>query len=142
MLEVMVSIIVLSVGLLGIAGLQLVGLRNNSSANARGQAAWYAAEMIEEARGRRDNVLAGSSDLVGPMASFSCTGSPAATSSLETWRARVACALPSGQGGVTFDSYTRRLTVSVQWDDSRGANGVSDAATPTPPQTFRLETML
>jgi type IV pilus assembly protein PilV len=140
MLEAMVAIVVLSLGLLGVAALQMAGLRNNSSANMRAQAAWYAEEMIEEARGRRSDVLAGSTNVIGAMASFSCSGVPGTTSSLDAWRARIACALPSGQGSVTFDSNSRRMTVRVQWDDSRGANGVSN--TTTTPQTFTLETMI
>lgn len=142
MIEAMVAIIVLSVGLLGIAGLQVVGLRNSGSANLRGQAAWFAANMIAEARGRRADVLALSPKVIGStMASFSCTGSPSADSSLEAWRARIACALPDGQGAVTFDAFTRRLTVRVQWDDSRGANAAASGTTSTT-QTFLLETMI
>lgn len=137
MLEAMVAIVVLSLGLLGVAALQMAGLRNSSSANLRGQAAWYASEMIEEARGRRSDVVSGSTDVLGAMASFSCTGTPA--TSLEMWRARVACTLPGGQGAVTFDPISRRMLVTVQWDDSRGANGVSNATTT---QTFALESMI
>src|SRR3569623_1233592 len=47
MLEVLISVVVLSIGLLGIAGLQATGQRNNHSAYLRSQATALAYDMID-----------------------------------------------------------------------------------------------
>lgn len=138
LIEALVSVLVLSIGLLGVAALQGVGLRANSSANHRSQAAWFAAQMVEEARARRDLVVALDSGMVDTLGSFVCGG--AATTPIAVWRSRLACALPSGQGGLAYNTFTQRLVITVQWDDSRGVDsataGGSNAA------QFSIETIL
>ncbi len=50
LIEVLVSMIILAVGLLGIAGLQAMGLRNNQSALLRSQATLCAYDMSDRMR--------------------------------------------------------------------------------------------
>ena len=56
LIEVMVAVLVLSIGLLGMASLMGVSLRNTQSANYRTQAANLAYEFVDTARGNILNV--------------------------------------------------------------------------------------
>ena len=59
MLEVLVAILVLSLGLLGLAGLQTVGLRNNAGSAQRTIATQLAYDMADRMRANYASVLAG-----------------------------------------------------------------------------------
>ncbi|MBI3148882.1 MAG: type IV pilus modification protein PilV [Betaproteobacteria bacterium] len=121
LLEVLVSITVLAIGLLGVAALQGVGLRASGSAHYRTQAAWFATQIIEEARAHRASVVGGAADVVDPsLAAVPCGSTPATT--IGVWRARIACSLPAGQGAVNYNAITQRLQVTIQWDDQRGVD--------------------
>ncbi len=138
MLEALVSVVVLSMGLLGVAALQGVGLRANSSASYRSQAAWFAAQMIEEARAQRAGVISGGGGVVGTLGSAVCNS--AGSTPLARWQARIACALPSGQGGVAYNAFTQRLTVTVRWDDSRGVDSATAGGNSN--MQFQIDTVL
>lgn len=47
LVEVMIALVILSVGLLGLAGLQVHGLRGTSNSNSRAQAVFIASDMAE-----------------------------------------------------------------------------------------------
>ncbi len=47
LVEVMIALVILSVGLLGLAGLQIHGLRGTSNSNSRVQAILIASDMVE-----------------------------------------------------------------------------------------------
>lgn len=53
MIEVLVAIIVLSIGLLGLAGLQTAGLKYNQSANFRSTATMMAYSILDSMRASR-----------------------------------------------------------------------------------------
>jgi len=133
MLEVLVSIVVLSVGALGVAGMQVAALKDGGSASSRHRAASLATGMVNMLRADRTNAVTGSADFVSGLAAGTCTGT--ATAPVKIWQNQVACALPSGRGGVALDTYTKRAIITVQWDDSRGKGGSST-------QQFLLETRL
>ena len=50
LLEVLVTLLIVSIGFLGLAGLQVTGLRSNLSADARGQASLMVNDIIERMR--------------------------------------------------------------------------------------------
>ncbi|HEB55105.1 MAG TPA: type IV pilus modification protein PilV, partial [Gammaproteobacteria bacterium] len=47
LVEVMIALVILSVGLLGLAGLQIHGLRGTANSNSRVQAVLIASDMVE-----------------------------------------------------------------------------------------------
>ena len=50
LIEVLIALVILSVGLLGLAGLQIISLKNNQSTYARGQANLMAMDVIDRIR--------------------------------------------------------------------------------------------
>jgi type IV pilus assembly protein PilV len=59
MLEVLVAILVLSLGLLGLAGLQTVGLRNNTASTQRTIATLLASDIADRMRANYNSVVSG-----------------------------------------------------------------------------------
>lgn len=104
LLEVLVAMLVLSIGLLGLAGLMASSLRNNHSAYYRTQATWLAYDVIDRMR------VNGAGGLVA--------------ADVADWEAMVANTLPEGDGSVVFNpANATEVTVSVQWNDARGTGG-------------------
>jgi len=117
LLEVMVTLVILSLGLLGISALIANSLKYNQSAYARTQATWFANQIIDEMRANRANaVVAGVSPYV--VAVGSTTAPSGAPADLQSWFAAVRAGLPSGTGGVAYDATSQVFTVTVGWDDS------------------------
>ena len=121
LVEVLVAVVLLSVGLLGLAGLQASGLRVGLSSIHRSEAAQLAQDMIERMRANVAN--AGSYGLALGDAAPACAS--VAACDLRDWRLRLQ-SLPAGTGAVAVDG--RQATVTVQWDDSRGAGVLRGSA--------------
>lgn len=120
MLEVMVAILVVAIGLLGLAGLMNAGLRNNQSSSAQSQAVWLAYDMLDRLRADRTVALAGSYDVAIGSAPG---GSGFVNAELVGWRTLLANTLPSGTGGVAVNGNAAR--VIVQWNDDRVRGGAA-----------------
>jgi type IV pilus assembly protein PilV len=113
LVEVLVAIVVLSIGLLGLAGLQASGIRVGQSSIHRSQAAQLAYDMADRIRvnlaNRTDYSLA---------LDAAPTGTSVAKLDLQDWRQRLQM-LPAGTGSVAING--SQATIIVQWDDARGA---------------------
>lgn len=138
MLEVLVALLVLAIGLLGLAGLMASSMRNNLSASHRTQATWMAYDIIDRMRANREGAVTG--DYATPMgAGAVCSAAvPAGTVSAQdiaAWKNQLACSLPAGNGSIDVNAGTRAATILIQWNDSRGNQGLAN-------QTFKVETQL
>jgi type IV pilus assembly protein PilV len=135
LMEILVTVIVMSIGLLGLAGLQLSSLKYNHSAYQRSQAAFMANDIIDRMRANRAIARAGNYDIaigaVAPAAPGNCNGSVAdtctpadmATYDVSDWKQRLATIFPGGDGSigrVAGAGDQILATVIIQWDDSRG----------------------
>lgn len=125
LIEVLVTMVIISFGMLGIAGVIINGLKNNNSSYARTQASVLANDIID--RMRANKTTAELSTYPYNLAlTASPTGAGVPLNDLNEWRASLATAMPSGTGSVAMDAVTKKVTVVVQWDDSRAT---SDSAT-------------
>ena len=139
LLEILVAMVVLSIGLLGLAGLMTTSMRDNLSASHRTQATWMAYDMIDRMRANRASAFAGTynTPLAAPapcVAAAPATTLPAQTQDLEAWKSQLACVLPEGAGSIAVDG-GRVATIVIQWNDSRGTQGVAN-------QQFQVQTRL
>ncbi len=107
LLEVLVSIAVISLGLLGLAGLQVVSLNNNQAAYHRAIATQLAYDMMDRIRANRIGNANGNYDnLTGTLpANPDCftTGCSAANMAVTDhfqWLTNAAAMLPGGTGSV------------------------------------------
>ncbi len=122
LIEVMVSVLILGVGLLGIAAMQATALKNSQSSLERSQAVVQTYGILDAMRANRDAALSGSYNL-GAMQCSLPDGGTLAANDLKEW----IHAIKEGFGKADADttacgqvSCTGVLcTVTVQWDDSR-----------------------
>lgn len=119
LIEVLVAIVILSIGLLGLAGLQVTSVQSNYSAYYRSQATLLAYDLGDRMRANRTAALASSSDGGFPVSSSShaVSGTQAAKDKAE-WLNSLALQLPDGTGMI--EKTGNRLQISVQWNDNRG----------------------
>jgi len=144
LLEVLVAMLVLSIGLLGLAGLMASSIRNNQSAYQRTQATWLAYDIVDRMRTNRAAALANNYDIALGAPAVCAANPPLAGSiaaqDLTGWKNLLACALPDGNGSVAILA-DRTVTVTVQWNDSRGiGNDAGNAGNAA--QQFQMQTQL
>lgn len=113
LVETLVSLVVLSVGLLGIAALQMASLSNNRGAHLRSQASVLAYDIADRMRANRTAAL-GNAYLVA----FSAipVGATLSALDLQQWKTTLTAMLPGGDGRIERDG--DMFVISVQWTDS------------------------
>ncbi len=142
LMEVLIAVLILSIGLLGLASLQANGLRSNFSSYARSQAVVLANDMADRIRANPTQAAAGSYNNVTATVGdpgcllADCTPGQIVSHDIAAWYSNLQTTLPQGTGTVTGDGTV--FTVSVMWDDDRnGAVGNGcDAATDATPGCF------
>ncbi|MCU0976326.1 MAG: type IV pilus modification protein PilV [Steroidobacteraceae bacterium] len=129
LVEVLVALLVLSIGLLGIAALQTTGLRATQASGARSQAVMLSYDIIDRMRANRQDAIAGDYDTV---TSEDFAADPGAAppgmpgDDLIAWKTQLAATLPEGRGAIVRAVGNPALvTVTVEWvdrDDNRDAD--------------------
>ncbi len=141
LIEVLVTLVVLAIGLLGLAGLQASSLKHNNNAYQRTQATFLAYDILDRMRanpmgienGDYDNIDTGGGPLTDPgCIDTRCDPVTLTASDIFEWANRLATILPSGRGVITGNGANAPFTVTVMWDDMRtGATGTNcDPADP------------
>ena len=119
LIEVLITLLVLSVGLLGLAGLQLTSMRNSQSAMERSVGVVQSYSIIEAIRADADSAKGG-------LFNLAIDGTPSGgtfpAQALASWREQLELNLGEGATGSVNCSSTS-CTVVMQWDDSRGSGG-------------------
>ena len=143
LLELLISIVVLTVGLLGTAHMQTTGLVNNQRAYQRSQATLLAYDIADRMRANRSSI---GSYLTSHMAlkdataqadcksTISCTSAKMAENDLYEWKTALATDLRGVNGLITLTGDT--YMISVAWDDNN--DGVTDGDDPNFQVSFRL----
>lgn len=142
LLEVLIALLVLAVGLLGIAALQGVALKTNHGAYLRSQATFLAYDMMDRMRANRTAALSGDYNLA--MSADPAGGASLADEDLQDWiDNNVSVLLPAGDGEVDcVDNNSvagvETCTITVQWDESR-IGGTATAASDIAEFSFTAE---
>ena len=114
LLEILISIFILAIGLLGLAALQTTSLKNNHSAQYRTTATVSAYDIIDRMR-------------LNPDADYTIAllapglGATLKDRDIIAWKTSLASELPIGDGSIALNGDI--VTITVQWDDSRGTQG-------------------
>lgn len=139
LLETMVALLVLSIGLLGIAAMQMSGLFQNRAGYERSQAVMLAEEIAERIRVNRPAAADGDYDTaigtVVTAAAGTCLGQAAnctpgtlATEDLGLWKERLDAILAGGDGAIQVavtGGVARSAQITIQWPP---ANSISLSA--------------
>lgn len=156
LIEVLVAVLIVSVGLLGIAATLLTATRSASSSYLRQNAVQYAYDIVDRMRANATAVTAGgpyTATLTAPSTTApspncgtsTCSNGAMAAWDLWEWQSLLQQNLPNGLGSVTVASgvdNTVTITVQVQWSDDPAENAFNVAASKVTPATYTVVTSL
>jgi len=117
LIEVLVTLVLISVGLLGVAALQMASLRHNQEAYVRSQASVLAGDILDRIRADSIGFRAGRYDV-----GFNGTGQAGTTAGrdLTAWQAEIDRLLPGGAanaaGRIERDA-ANVVTITLQWSE-------------------------
>jgi type IV pilus assembly protein PilV len=131
LIESLVALLVLSIGMLGIAALYVSSLRASGSALLRTQAVNFAADMADRIRSNPNaaaayaGAAADNSCVRGAAVGADCTPAQLAADDLFRWRAAIATVLPDdgnagtlqGTVAVAGAAVPRTYTIQVTWSE-------------------------
>ncbi len=121
LIEVLVSIVVLSLAVIGTVSMQMNALRYNQSSLNRSQATYAANDILDRMRANRSAATAGNYNITTSATATAST--TIASQDLAEWRANLSQLLPEGTGGVSVSSNV--VTITIQWDERRAENSSS-----------------
>lgn len=125
LIEVLVAILVLAIGMLGIAAMQAIAMRNSQSSFQRSQGVLQTYSIIDSMRANRSAANASRYDL----SDWACTPpddvGTQASRDLHDWVESMQAVLGANACGRVTCSSTL-CTIDVRWDDSRGDSGAQE----------------
>lgn len=132
LLEVLIAVLILAIGMLGMAALQSITLKNSNSSSGRSQAVMQSYSLLDTLRLNRQLANGGAYNVT----SWSCAtqtataGDTADYSIFNGWLAQVQAALgdPNACGRLQCgpdpaDPAVALCTIGIRWDDSRASSG-------------------
>lgn len=133
LLEVLISVLIMAVGLLGIAAMQATALRNSQGSTERSQAVIQSYAIIDAMRANREQALGGAYNTGGWMCQAPAAGNLSANdraSWLRSLRTTIADDIADASicGNIDCTAATSICVVGVRWDESRtGSTGGTQA---------------
>ena len=121
LVEVLVSVLLVTLGLLGAAALQTTALRNNQGSYERTQVSILSQSIFDAMRANREGVTAGGYNSGGWVCAAPAAGGLAASDTAR-WINTLQGQIHAGACGM-IDCAAGVCTVSVRWDDSRTTGG-------------------
>jgi len=125
LIEVMVSVLILGVGLLGIAAMQALALRGGQSSLESSQAVMQTTSIVEAMRANRLNAAS----YVGAMACAPGGGAGLVANDLAAWINAMKNTIGNADDTTTCGRIeslgSNRYRVTVQWDDARAGGGAT-----------------
>lgn len=125
MIETLIAVLILAVGLLGVAGLQTANLKNSQSAHQRTMAVMLTSNMAERIRANAALAATGVYAMAKTCAVYNAAGS-VQNVERSNWMDEILLAFgdrDTSCGEITYNGGTRTYTVIVSWDDSRALGG-------------------
>jgi type IV pilus assembly protein PilV len=121
LIEILVALVVLSIGLLGVAALQLLSLRSNHASALRSQATYLAYDIVDRMRANRTAALANGYNIAFGAAA---SGVTVAANDITAWKQNIARTLPAYDDSGTIrnaDGAVIRngnvFTIRIRWSD-------------------------
>jgi type IV pilus assembly protein PilV len=126
LLEVLITIVIVAIGLLGVAGMQVASIKLSTNADIRSQASAHVAQIYER-------ISSNPSQASAYAVAFGASPSGPFQTQLQDWKQTLQTTLPSGDGEIvvtrepdcgggiptTVGSPCTLVTVNVRWDESR-----------------------
>jgi len=124
LLEVMVALLIISFGLLGLAGLQGTALKQNHSAYLRSIATQFSHDIADRIRANRSVNYGAVTPAPHSGCSSACNTTDLAADDMDAWIKAVKAALPTAGTNptVALNTATGIYTITVSWDDNRSGS--------------------
>jgi len=129
LVEVLVAVLVLSIGLLGVASLQATSMRLNADASMQTIASYLVSDMADRMRANSSEAATyvgnyvATTGGIGSCEAVTCSTAQMVVSDTVEWNTQLA-ELPAGQGTIT--TAAGLFTITVLWDEARtGVNGTN-----------------
>lgn len=129
LLEIMVSLVILAIGLLGLAGMQSVSVINNHAALMRSEASLLSYDIMDRMRANREHARTTSNYLSNfneaassyPLCNTPpCSPSMLANHDLNQWKTDVSAQLPGGEAEIARENLPSGVlyVVTLRWDET------------------------
>lgn len=132
MLEMMIALVILSIGLIGLASLQARGQQFNHAAYVRTQAAFLAYDIMDRMRANKDTLNNDNADDGAyafkegscPEAAVNCDTDACSTGDmvkydLSSWCQALSASLPLGTAEIDWDDGDGLYTITISWTEDR-----------------------
>lgn len=122
LIEVLVALLILAIGVLGIASTQIVSLKVNTQSQARSQAVLLAEDLFDRIRANPGNIagyaladaVANGGDDGDCDTSFSPNSGNLTQDDIDSWENSLACLLPQAEREVVINGNV--VTITIDWD--------------------------
>ena len=122
MIEILVTVLVIAIGILGVASTQVVSLQMNTQSQSRSQAVLLAEDILDRIRANPGNpaayaLAAGSAQGANNGAcdtSFVPANASVTANDIAAWENSLACLLPAAERTIAVNGNT--VTVTIDWD--------------------------
>lgn len=129
LVEVLVAVLVLSIGLLGLAGMNMAGIRNNHNAYMRSQATMASADMLDRLRLHRDAAIENGYVISMDDDVPTITEDTSQIESIVANWLNALTVLPSGDGSIDCQTVDGQCIVVVQWSERLSKGQGADVQT-------------
>lgn len=129
LIEILIAVLVLSIGILGLANLQTRALANNSSSMSRSLATIASYSIIDAMRADRANALAGSYNTTVTAGSCNFSNTPLAQYQLQQWCLTYPTAVSAV--GTIYCSNIGDCTVTITYNDTTSGKGKNESIAQT-----------
>lgn len=135
LIEVLVTLLIMSTSLLALAALQTKSLQFNQGAYFRSQANIYAYDILDRIRintSRLSDVREKISKYTVEKAAFVESTRPTESMSaidIYDWRKSIASSLPNGTGAIDCDDDERICEITIEWDELNNSDEESEDKT-------------
>lgn len=120
LLEVMVAVLILGIGLLGLAHLQITSLKHSQSAEFRSQASILATDLLDRMRANQSAAQDGAYNL-NLNATPPNNTDTMAKADISRWLTRIAAVLPQGDGAINCSAFNPDqafiCNITVSWTE-------------------------
>jgi len=137
LLEVMVALVIFSIGLLGLAGLQSAGIRNNQVSYSRTIAQQLAYDMTDRMRNNPGVDYSGIAGAANDCVNANCTSANMAAFDVFEWNTAITGPDSPLKGATGFIvNNGNGFTISIGWDENGVGGGPATGCNPAAPAGF------
>ncbi|WP_407354407.1 type IV pilus modification protein PilV [Luteimonas sp. R10] len=122
LIEVLIAVLIMAVGMLGIAAMQTTALRNSQSSLERSQAVIQTYAIFDAMRANREQALAGAYNMARTCL-VSAGGATLAENDHREWLSSLQDTLGDDACGEIDCPDASACSVTVEWNDSRASDG-------------------